>query len=108
MPQLKFRGIKKQSLINISTPLLEELVELIGSPEDYFTFEYIQTDFIFKGKEVEGYPFVEMAWFDRGQEIKDKVAQLITKHLKQEGYSDVDIFFTKLEEKSYYENGEHF
>jgi hypothetical protein len=39
MPQLKFRGIRKENLINISEKLLKELVDIVGCPEDYFTCE---------------------------------------------------------------------
>ncbi|WBW98601.1 DUF1904 domain-containing protein [Oceanirhabdus sp. W0125-5] len=108
MPQLKFRGIKKENIINISEQLLKDLVDIVGCPEDYFTFEHIHSDFIFKGEEVEGYPFVEMAWFDRGQEVRDKVAKAVTTYIQGEGYKDVDMFFVTLKEDSYYENGEHF
>lgn len=51
---------------------------------------------------------VDVFWFDRGQEIQDKAAKIITKHINSIGYKSVDVIFHPLDKMKYYENGEHF
>lgn len=108
MPQLKIRGMKLESTLKISQGLIEELQSLLDCPKDYFTLELIDSIFISDCKTCSSYPFVEIAWFDRGQETRDKVAQIVTKHVQKSGYENVDVYFIALEKNSYYENGIHF
>lgn len=108
MPQIKARNIKSESLCNISKGLIDELQCLLKCPRDYFTIEVVHSTFVNDGNVTDGYPYVEIAWFDRGQETQDKVAKIITSHLQKEGYENVDVFFTLFPKNCYYENGEHF
>jgi hypothetical protein len=108
MPQLKIRGIETKKICNISTDLIDELEKIVNCHRDYFTIECITSTFIKNGKVFEGYPFVEVVWFDRGQETQDRVAKSITKFIHNSGYENIDVFFTTLQENLYYENGEHF
>lgn len=108
MPQIKIRGIETEIVRKISKPLIDELAVLTQTPRDYFTLEVIHSTFFMDGDVVPGYPFVEIAWFDRGQEIQDHVAQAIYRLVNQAGYPSVDVMFTVLEKHCYYENGEHY
>jgi hypothetical protein len=108
MPQIKIRGIEKEKIFSISTELINELENIIGCPKDYFTLEHVSSEFIKEGALYESYPFVEVAWFDRGQEIQDKVAECINSFIHSIGCINVDIFFTIFKENCYYENGKHF
>lgn len=108
MPQIKVRGISPEKLCKINNQLIDELVEIVQCPRDYFELEYIQSIAIRDGNIDEAYPFIEVAWFDRGLEVQDKVAKAITKHMLSAGEEAVDIAFTTFEKRSYYENGEHF
>ncbi|KJR45645.1 hypothetical protein UF75_3966 [Desulfosporosinus sp. I2] len=108
MPQIKMRGIETEIVRKLSKKLIYELAEMTQSPRDYFTLEVIHSTFVMDGEVVPGYPFVEIAWFDRGQEIQDQVAQAISGLLKEAGCPNVDIMFTVLEKPRYYENGEHY
>jgi hypothetical protein len=108
MPQLKVRGIELIRLCEISKPLIDELEELLKCPRSYFTIECINSTFIRDGEIAMDYPIVEISWFGRGQEIQDNVAKVVTNYIHKAGYKSVDIIFTILEEKKYYENGEHF
>lgn len=108
MPQIKLRGVKTEKIMDISKNLIDELHEIIECPKDYLTIEVIHSTFISDGEVIDGYPYVEVGWFDRGQEIQDKVAVSITKLLQKVGYESVDIMFTTFKKESYYENGEHF
>lgn len=108
MPMLRFKGIKVDNVCKVSKELIDELQELIQCPRDYFSLEVIQSVYIKDGEIVEGAPVVEVSWFDRGQEVQDKAAKIITKYINSVGYQEVDVIFFLLEESRYYENGEHF
>ena len=108
MPQLKMRGVEANDICKISVGMVQEMQELLECPKNYFTLECINSTYIMDGEIVKAYPTVEVAWFDRGQEIQDTMAKIVTKYIHSAGYKDVDVIFTVLEEKRYYENGEHF
>lgn len=108
MPILTLRAVKEEEIIKISTKVIDELEALLECPRDYFTIELKNSTFIKDGAISEGYPLVDLAWFDRGQELQDKAAKIITNHIKNLGYETVDVIFHKLSKEAYYENGEHF
>lgn len=108
MPQIRFRGLNSKDVKAISKELVNNLTNIIGCPRNYFILEVVNSTFIHDGSEVDGYPFVEVAWFDRGQEIRDKTAVEITRAVKAVIDGDVDVAFINYKEDSYYENGKHF
>jgi hypothetical protein len=108
MPQLVFKGMTVDQVKKITTPLVQELAVLCKCDMDNFTFEIIHTTFIFDQEEVPGFPFVEVKWFDRGQEIQDEFAKIMTKHIHSLDIIDVEIAFTVFLESAYYLNGKNF
>jgi hypothetical protein len=108
MPLLRLKSIDAKKACTISKALIDELQELLQCPRDYFNIEIIQSLFIKDGEFVGGNPEVEVSWFDRGQEIQDQTAKIITKYINQIGYKNLDVIFEVLEKNRYYENGEHF
>jgi hypothetical protein len=108
MPMLRFKGIEVTKICKISKELIDELQELIQRPRDHFTIEVDQAVYIKDGEIVEGAPVVEVSWFDREQEIQDKAAKIITKHVNYIEYPNVDVIFFALDKSRYYENGQHF
>ncbi|WP_313339687.1 DUF1904 family protein [Sedimentibacter sp.] len=108
MPALRLKAIDGKKALTISKQLIDELQELIQCPRDYFSIELVQSKFIMDGKFVGGSQMVDVLWFDRGQDIQDKAAKIITKHINSIGYKSVDVIFHSLEHSKYYENGEHF
>lgn len=108
MPALKIKSIEDTKVCEISKALIDDLEELLQCPRDYFSIELVQSKFVADGEYVTGPPMVEVAWFDRGQEVQDTAAKIITKHINSIGYTSVDVIFHHLEESRYYENGEHF
>jgi hypothetical protein len=108
MPQLTFKGIKRQSVIDMSKALIDELQTIIPVPREHFAIEHVDSMYIMDGREAEEYPLIYVNLFDRGKETEDKVAKAITKHIHNAGYKNVDVIFTILEKSRYYENGEHF
>jgi len=103
LPQIKIRGIDSEIIRKLSKQLINELAVLTKSPRDYFTLEVIHSTFVMDGDIVPGYPFVEIAWFDRGQETQDQAAAVISRLFLEGGCSSVDIMFTILEKTLYYE-----
>lgn len=108
MPQLKIRGILSEEIAKISTELVEKLAPIFNCQEDWIEIECIHSTAVKKGEFVPVYPFIEVAWFDRGQEVQDQAARIITDLIHGLGVKSVDIAFTVFEKRSYYENGEHF
>jgi len=109
MPHLRFRGIEKQHVKEISKNLVDKLAKEVECPREWFTLEHIESLFIFDGEENKNkYPFVEVLWFDRGSAVMSNVANLITDMIKSYSYDCVTVIFTNLTKEHYYENGEHF
>ena len=109
MPQIKVRGINENEICKISENMIDKLVEAVKCPRDYFEIECIKSVAIRNGKIAEAYPFVEVAWFDRGQEVQDTVAKIITDSIRDGlNIKNMDLAFTVFEKEKYYENGEHF
>ncbi len=108
MPQINVRGIDTGKFLKVNSHLINELVDITGTAKDDFTVEIIKSDMLYEDKVVENYPFIEVCWFDRGQEIQDAVAKSITNQLKTIGIEEVDIFFTHFQKTNYYYKGKHF
>ena len=73
MPQIKVRGINENDICKISEKMVDELVEAVKCPRDYFEIECIKSVAIRDGKIADVYPFVEVAWFDRGKKFKTQL-----------------------------------
>lgn len=108
MPHIIIKGMKLADVKKISKPMIDELEVIVGCPREYFTLEAVETNFIIDGETVSKDPFIQINWFDRGQEVQDKTAVAITQHISAAGYKEVELFFTILEKNNYYENGIHF
>lgn len=108
MPLLRIRAMEAKKICTISKSMVDELQQLLECPRDYFQLEVIHSTFIRDGEFIDGSPVIEVSWFDRGQDIQDKTAKIITKYIQSIGYNNIDVIFTALEESKYYENGSHF
>lgn len=109
MPHLRFRFLTEEKAAELSAKMVPELAQLTQTPVDHYTLELIPTKLFLGGKSVTGDPFCEVLWFDRGQDVQDKAAELITRHLRTlhpEG--DLVVCFQPLLRAAYYENGRHF
>ncbi|WP_160723577.1 DUF1904 family protein [Bacillus sp. USDA818B3_A] len=108
MPQLIFKGITVEQVKTISTSLVEELADLCECETDNFSLEIIHSTFVFNKDEVQSFPFIEVKWFDRGQEIQDQFAAIITKHLHSIDIPELEVAFSVFLESAYYYNGKSF
>jgi len=104
MPHLRFRGCKEIEVREIKERLIKSLVEILETPEDYFTIEHEKSAFISD----ETYPFITVLWFDRGIELKQRVSEVITDLIKEYNYSDVCVYFNDLVKENYFENKVNF
>jgi hypothetical protein len=109
MPHIRLRGLNSDHVSKLNPALVKELSQIVGSPEDHFTFEHVKTDFYAQGKLVSGTPFVEVHWFPRDKNIQDACAKAITDKIKNlDPDLDVTVVFLELTPTRYYENGKHF
>ncbi|MCM3601734.1 DUF1904 domain-containing protein [Robertmurraya korlensis] len=108
MPFLLIRGISVEQVKSISQPLVEELADLCECGTDNFTLEVVNSTFVFDGREVPGYPFIEVKWFERGLDIQKKFANIITKQVQSLRIPEVEVAFSTFKESSYYLNGKSF
>lgn len=108
MPVLRFKAIALNDLCKISKILVDDLQEVTKTPREHFTLEVPKSVYIKDNNIIDGPPMVEVFWFDRGQEVQDHVAKILTKYVQSCGYPEIDVIFTLWERSRYYENGEHF
>ena len=108
MPHIRCRGMQRDIVVAISETLVEQLAELTKTPAAHFTIEYIPAEFIATRFGGQAYPFIELFWFDRGQEMQDAAAQLITSIVKSKLEMDVAVVVQPLQRTNYYDNGQHY
>jgi hypothetical protein len=106
MPHLVMRGISIEEMKRISNPLVKKLAEICECGTDNFTFEVPHSTFVFNGEEIPAFALIEVKWFERGQEIRDKFAQVVTNQIMSTGVDEVEVVFLPLNESDYYINGE--
>ncbi|WP_316674199.1 DUF1904 family protein [uncultured Tolumonas sp.] len=108
MPHIRCRGMQRDLVVAISETLVEQLAELTKAPAAHFTIEYIPAEFIATRFGGQAYPFIELFWFDRGQEMQDAAVRLITSIVKSKLEADVAVVVQPLQRTNYYDNGQHY
>lgn len=103
MPQLIFKGVKKEDVQSLSMSLLAPLCEIASAPPHYFTFECVENTFFKEGRCWDVYPLVEIIQFDRGVEVETKMAETVANHVKALGYPTCELFFTYVVRDRYFE-----
>lgn len=106
MPHIVFRGVETEKLRLVSVVLAQELAELCACGTDNFTFECVHTTVIFGGDMAGSYSFIQVGWFERGDEVRDRMAEAITRHVKSLGITEVEVVFITYEENAYYIDGQ--
>lgn len=106
MPHLLFRGVQAEQLRAVTTPLAEELAALCQCGTDNFTMACLHTTSVFgENPDESSFAFIEVGWFERGQQVRDSFAHLITSYVQKLGISEIEIVFHAYHEDSYYING---
>ena len=99
----------KNVIVENSKEIIDKLTKIIGCDRNWFTIEHQNTEYIFDGKIVDGYTFVELYWFARDEKIKKEVADFLTKFIKKiNNNKDCCIIFFTLTGDNYCDNGEFF
>ncbi|OMF38711.1 hypothetical protein BK133_00430 [Paenibacillus sp. FSL H8-0548] len=107
MPHLLFRGVPAEKLQTVTNPLAMELAALCECGTDNFTMSCLHTTSVFGSESEEAaFAFIEVGWFERGQQVRNRFAQAVTKYVAQLGLSEIEIVFHAYREDSYYINGE--
>ena len=107
LPHIVFRGISIEQLKSISKPLVVELANVCDCGTDNFTLELPNSTFVCNGEETPAFPLIEVKWFERGQEIRDQFARILTKYLIEFKLPEIEVVFTVFSETAYYINGKH-
>ncbi|WP_127530602.1 DUF1904 family protein [Paenibacillus kobensis] len=105
MPHLLFRGIQPESLRQIAEPLAVQLAEICSCGTDNFTMDCFQTTAVYGGEGAHSFPFVEVAWFERGDDVRSRFASAVTQQLSGLGLTGIEIGFRTYREDSYYIDG---
>ena len=108
MPHLFIRGVSIDQVKTISPSLVQDLADLCACGTDNFTLEIVNSTYVYDGKEVPCHPLIEVKWFERGQEIQDQFAEIITKYLQTLEILEVEVAFSTFQESAYYLNGKSF
>lgn len=109
MPHIRIRSISEKHVQNLSKILPKELAQSMETSEDNFTFELISTKYFSNGKVKKSYPYIEVYWFERSQEIKEKSAKIITDYVRKlTKAEDIAVVFTPIQKNDYFENGKSF
>lgn len=110
MPHLRFRAVSVDTLQRISAPLMADLCALTGGKPEFVTLECVPSQWVRDGQPEAGFPFVELVWLERPQEMQDAAAALITRHLKgvlgEQTYVVVQVL--PIVKSHYYSNGQHY
>lgn len=106
MPHLIFRGVPAERLQTVVAPLANELAAICGCGTDNFTMNCLHTTNLFGIEPNDpGYAFIEVGWFERGQQVRDRFAEAVTNSVRQLGVPEIEIVFLAYREDSYYING---
>ncbi|UJF34671.1 DUF1904 family protein [Paenibacillus hexagrammi] len=106
MPRITIRGLTVEQICEMSEPLTRKLADICQCGEDNFTYECVNFISIFEGKVTDSYPFIEVAWFERGTEVRNQFAQAVTESVRTFGYEEIEVAFTTYTQESYYINGQ--
>lgn len=106
MPFFRFYATDRMKLAEVSKRLTDRLQTVIGCPREHIVLEWVHAERVCDGRFVsEGWPYVEVYWFERPPEMQAQVARLVSAALREAGYPDSDVYFHVLDTCNYYENG---
>ena len=107
MPHLLFRGVPAEQLQAVTPALADKLAAICECGTDNFTMACLHTTSVLVSQsEQSDFAFIEVGWFERGQQIRNSFAQAVTECVRQLGISEIEIVFHAYREDSYYINGE--
>lgn len=108
MPHIYFRGVSVETVRAAGPALEEELSAIIGCERSDLMLEILHTTCVAGGELASSYPFVEIAWFERGREVRDAAARCVDRLLREQGVPEVEVAFRVYRPAAYYAGGEPF
>lgn len=117
MPNIKVNHLAVSEVKKLSGELTQHLSRVFDCPSDWVTFSVGTSgdETIFcEGNVLRDAVTIFVEWFDRGQEVKDAVAKILTDGVNQlersgeEKLETVTVVFIAFDPNDYYENGVHF
>lgn len=107
MPFFRFHFVEASRLTGVSRQMTDRIQQVIGCPRNHIVLELIHSGVVEDTtiKSGNGWPLVEVDYFERPREIQTAVAEIVCECLKVAGYPDSDIHFRYLKPDNYYENG---
>jgi len=108
LPQVRMKGVCEEKIIKMAPRIAEAIFEITGCPKEHIEIERLEVKAVKGSNLTQPNPFIEIYWFDRGQEQADKTAKAITEIAKASEIESIDIAFILYSRNLYYENGEHF
>jgi len=104
MPYIRFRAIEEEKITKVSQNLVDELQKLIGCQRDAFSLEAVHSTFIKDGQIISGKPFVEVTWYDRGQDVQNDFVRILADNLSKVDIKNIKVLFFPLDDSRYYKN----
>jgi hypothetical protein len=109
MPHIRFRSLSEDQVMKLSESIPQELAPAMETTEDNFSFELVPTQYYSEGRPVQSYPYTEVHWFERSQEVKQRSAKIITDKIRALTQAqDIAVVFIPIQKCDYFENGESF
>lgn len=109
VPHIRIRSVSEKNVQALSKKLPKDLAKAMETTEDNFSFELISTKYFSNGKAKKSYPYIEVHWFERTQEIKQRSANIITDLVRSlTKAEDIAVVFTPIQKSDYFENGKSF
>lgn len=107
MPFLRFHFVEASRLAGVSGQMTDRIQQAVGCPREHIVLEILHSCIVADAQvKQEGWPLVEVDYFERPREVQDVVAKIIYECLLAAGYSDSDVHFRYLAPGNYYENGD--
>ncbi len=108
MPHIRVRGMYESDVRKITPKMVDALTHITKCPRDHVSVEVLPSIWIEEAGSSSAYPFIEVHWFDRPQEVQNEVASAFTDAVMDEGFEEVAVLFYTLQAEKYYDNGTHY
>lgn len=110
MPNITVRGLDASSVQALSAQLTPQLTPVFDCPDDWIAFIHSGDPSFICGVEVTQEVFIHVGWFDRGQAVKDRVAQVLTQGVltMKPTVETTTVLFVPTGKEDYFENGTHY
>lgn len=104
MPHLTVRGVPEEELRVLAPKLKQNIVDASGVNPEYVKVFYSPVKRVDQPEEVA----MDIYWMPRPQDMCDRVAENLTKTMKEAGKGFVQVTFTEFPGSHFYEDNVHY